>query len=107
MNKPTDMSVQELHDANHLYLRYHDYERLKEHYIKAGLDETEANRLTNGLTLYHKQKRHHRAVILTAVGSVLLIFGFILSMIFYKYGMNIHYALFGPTAIGAVMLTWA
>lgn len=106
MQKPTGLSVQELNETLALYHQYHDYDRLLEHYERKGVQPEQSNRLIEGLKIYHKQKRHHRGVVLAAIGSILLIFGFILSIILYNSGMPIDWALFGPTTIGAVVLIW-
>jgi hypothetical protein len=88
------------------YSQTHDYDKTKAHLIESGIDETKSTELINLLQLIHRHKERKTGITLVAIGSFLLVFGFIFSIILHKSNMPVDIALFGPTSIGAVLLIW-
>jgi hypothetical protein len=88
------------------YNQTHDYDKTLEHLIASGMNETESTELVNHLKLIHRHKERKTGITLVAIGSFLLVFGFIFSIILHKSNMSVDIALFGPTSIGAILLIW-
>ena len=106
MHNSQETSAIELLDAIDLYHRLHNYEKLRDHYVNHGKTFEESDLIITALKKHHRNRIHHRGVILVCAGSFLLVLGFVLSVILFHAGMSIDLILFGPTCIGAVLLIW-
>lgn len=95
-----------IEQAISLYNSLYDYEKVNEELVKLGADASLADNLVIELKKIHRAKRRHRGIVLAGIGSFILIFGFILSIILFHAGMSIDIALFGPTSVGAIILIW-
>lgn len=103
MQKPNS---EHFHRTLMFYSQNHDYEKTTTLLIESGIQTEEADSLVKLLQQYHRLKERKMGVILSGIGSSLLIFGFILSILLQRANMSIDIALFGPTTIGAILLIW-
>lgn len=92
--------------AVHFYSQTYDYEKTVNLLTNNGYDATSAQAAVDQLKQHHKIKQRKTGIVLAGIGSFLLIFGFILSIILQQANMSIDIALFGPTTIGVVVLIW-
>ncbi|HTL81286.1 MAG TPA: hypothetical protein VL651_06260 [Bacteroidia bacterium] len=54
----------------------------------------------------HYSRRKNRGFKLVFAGALILIFGFILTVILFHSGSGINYAMYGLTTIGIILLLW-
>jgi len=93
----------------HLMARQHHDEgksiqEIEDILVNNGLSRIEAVRISGSLTSNKFEKKRKRGFLLIGIGSFLLVFGFVLTVIMYHNGMPIELAMYGPTMIGALLL---
>jgi hypothetical protein len=72
--------------------------------VEKGLSRTEAVMIAGSLISNKYEKKRKRGFLLIGIGSFLLVFGFVLTVIMYHNGMPIELAMYGPTMVGALFL---
>lgn len=72
--------------------------------LNSGIDSHTASEMIIRERSSYLKKRRHRGFILGAIGSALLLIGFLLTVIFFHSGVNFHFVMYGLTSIGAILL---
>ena len=70
----------------------------------SGADESTVETIVGQVKSVSFLKRRKRGVVLGAIGSLLLITGFILTVIFYHSGIPFHFVMYGMTSLGVLLL---
>jgi hypothetical protein len=85
--------------------------RIEHHHIEANLKEAGAADeiiviIIREIKTLHYLKRKKRGFKLVLAGSLLLVFGFIITLILFHSGNSINYAMYGLTIAGIILLLW-
>jgi hypothetical protein len=91
-------------NARKLYAEGMSIHEVEDYLVENGVSRIDAVKLTTGFTSNKFESRRKRGFLLIGVGSFLLIFGFLLTVIMYHNGMPIGLAMYGPTIAGALLV---
>src|SRR6187397_274933 len=81
-----------------------DYESIRKLLAESGADEVTVATIIGQVKSNSFLKRRKRGLILGLTGSVFLVVGFILTVLFYHSGISIDYVMYGMTSLGAILL---
>jgi len=70
----------------------------------SGVDSETIEIIIHQLRSQQFLKRRKRGFLLGAIGSVMLLVGFILTVIFFHAGISFQYVMYGMTSIGVLLL---
>ena len=102
--EPTKNIEHFLIQANQLLQEGKEFETIRQHLHASGADELTVDTIIRQIKSLSYLKRRKRGFILGLTGSILLIVGFILTVIFYHSGVSIHYVMYGMTSVGVILL---
>jgi len=102
--EPTNNIEQYLTQANQLVEEGKEFETIRTHLAASGADELTVDTIISQIKSLSYLKRRKRGFLLGAIGSLMLITGFILTVIFYHSGISIHYVMYSMTSIGVILL---
>lgn len=72
--------------------------------VSSGIEENEASEMIRAARSEYLKKRRARGFTLGIIGSILLVVGFVLTVIFFHSDISIHYVMYGLTSLGAILL---
>jgi hypothetical protein len=77
---------------------------IREHLLASGAPPEHIETVVKQVKTRIYLKRRKRGFILGAAGSLLLVIGFILTVVFYHSGVSIHVVMYSMTSLGAILL---
>lgn len=85
--------------------------RIEHHHIEANLQKAGAAPqviaiLLDELKTLNRIRRKKRGIRNVAIGSFLLVFGFLITLALFNSSISMHYAMYGLTTLGIVLLFW-
>ncbi len=95
---------QYLTQAQQLVLEGKEFDSVKEHLTASGADAVTVETIIHQLRTHTYLKRRKRGFFLGLAGAIMLMLGFLLTVLFYHSGISIHYVMYGMTSIGAILL---
>ncbi|HMT30373.1 MAG TPA: hypothetical protein PKD91_13955 [Bacteroidia bacterium] len=78
--------------------------QVKQNLISMGASEETIETILNQIKSLNYLKRRKRGFILGICGSILLIVGFALTVIFFHKNMSIDFVMYGMTSVGVILL---
>jgi hypothetical protein len=102
--EPTKKIEDYLSQAHQLIEEGNEFDSVRQHLEASGADALTVDTIIRQIKSLSYLKRRKRGVILGLIGSIMLIVGFILTVIFYHSGVSIHYVMYGMTSIGVILL---
>jgi hypothetical protein len=102
--EPAKSIEQYLTQAQQLLEEGKELDSVRHHLAASGADELTVDTIIRQIKSLSYLKRRRRGFLLGLFGSILLVAGFILTVIFYHSGISIHYVMYGMTSIGVILL---
>jgi hypothetical protein len=90
--------------AKELLNQGNDIKKISESLADSGANEIMIETVIRQLKSVIYLKRRKRGFKLGVAGSILLMTGFILTVLFYHSGISIHYVMYGMTSLGVILL---
>ena len=84
------------------YISHKIYEMLK----KEGVDEHLLAEAMCNLKLAIYKRRKNKGVSIGAIGGVMLLLGFVVSVLMFRNGYNYEVFMYGFTSVGTILLCW-
>lgn len=79
-------------------------ETVKKSLAASGADEQTIETIINQIKSLNFLKRRKRGFIMGVVGSILLVIGFVVTVIFFHAGISTHFVMYTLTSLGALLL---
>lgn len=79
-------------------------DQIREHLLASGAPPGDVETVVKQVKTRMYLKRRKRGFILGVTGSLLLVIGFILTVVFYHSGVSIHIVMYSMTSLGAILL---
>jgi hypothetical protein len=80
------------------------WNEIREQLKDDGYPQDEVNLMIRAIKSEDYLKRRKRGIILGVTGSILLVIGFILTVIFYHSGISFNLVMYGMTSLGILLL---
>lgn len=95
-----------LQEGHHMLLRGIEFDAIRLHLSSKSSDELQLDEVMKNLRKIYYARRRKRGVMLTLIGSVLLIFGCIFVLATYDSAAGVRLALYLPSIIGSGLVIW-
>ena len=93
-----------LEDAKKLFEQGKETDLIRHSLETKGADKETIDTVINQIKSLSYLKRRKRGFMLGLAGSVLLIIGFVLTVVFFHANVSIHFVMYSMTSIGAILL---
>ena len=90
--------------ASNLFKEGKDADSVRTELAGAGAAEDVIQSIISQLQSQNFLKRRKRGIAMGVTGSVLLLIGFVLTVIFFHSGVSINYVMYGLTSLGVILL---
>lgn len=81
-----------------------DTDKVKSNLLSLGADEVMVETIIRQAKALRHLKRRKRGFLIGTIGSILLVVGFFLTVIFYHYGINFNFVMYSMTSVGVILL---
>jgi hypothetical protein len=101
-------SLQEHHKqaAVALIYRGHEPDHIRRQLQESKLTQEELDAIMKVVKEHYYANRRQRGVVLAGIGSVILVFGFLITVILHYSGGEIKLVMYGLRTVGALLLLW-
>jgi hypothetical protein len=79
-------------------------DKIRSYLSNAGMDKQSIESLIHQLKSQLYLKRRKRGFTFGIIGSIMLVIGFLLTVLFYHSGISIHFVMYGMTSVGVILL---
>lgn len=104
--EPTKDYEEHLRIGNEMMLRGIEIDEVRVTLLQRNITPSDLDRAINEIRKNYYARKRKRGTITVGIGSVLLVFGCIITMVLHSYGYPINYILYVPTSIGIGLLLW-
>ncbi|HEX5002035.1 MAG TPA: hypothetical protein VFW78_06035 [Bacteroidia bacterium] len=81
-----------------------DFSTIRSALLSAGADDSTADTIVGQLKSAHYLRRRKRGFVLTAVGSFMLLTGFLLTVFLFHHNSDFNTVMYGMTSVGVLLL---
>lgn len=104
--EPTSDYTEHLLVGNDMMLRGAEIDEVRVKLLQRNITPSDLDLVINEIRKNYYAKKRRRGTIVVGIGSCLLVFGCIITMVLHAYGYPISYILYGPTSVGILLLLW-
>jgi hypothetical protein len=79
-------------------------DKIRHRLAGSGADENTIETIIHQLKAQIYLRRRKRGFLFGLAGTILLVVGFLLTVLFYHSGISIHYVMYGMTSVGVILV---